>query len=245
MENKRKGLIATIVILIILIICLVLFILNDRGILKIYDKIAIVNQKEECTKEETKEVEKEEAEVLKVNKTTLSKNRTNELGKITLNNKEYKVKMDYKEEINGTDLWIVTVGDTQLELSDLDYLAVMDDTYLVAKAEGSKNNNMYTIKIYDKDLKEVNDGTYHYYAHTFEVVSTSGTVLESVDVNVTNNYKDKILNKNEILVTECTDARDTNNHNQDFVQEILKFENGKFTREEILVVENVFCNPQR
>ena len=250
-KKKSKGLIALVIILSVLVVGLVLFILNDRGIIRIYDKISIVNKEESKKKEEPKEEPKEEtkvsdeAEVLKVDKSSLSKTSSNDIGTITLNNKEYKVKMDYKEEINGTDLWLIYVGDVQLELSDLEYLAVMDDSFLVAKADGSSNKNLYTIKIYDKDLKEINDGTYHYYAYAFEVVSKSGTVTDSVDVKVTNNYKDKILDKNRILVSECASARNTSNHNQDFIQEILKFENGKFTREEVLVVENIFCSPQR
>lgn len=250
MTNEKKkrstGLIVLVVILLITIVGLVLFILNDRGIVRIYDKISIVNQKEKCKEEEKEETkESDEATVIKVDNSTLSKTEVNTIGKVTLGGNEYKVTMKYKEEINGIDLWLIFVGNTQLEMNNLEYLAVMDDSYLVAKANGTSNKNLYTIKIYDKNLKEINDGTYHYYAYAFDVVSTSGTVLDSVNVKVTNNYKDKIIDKNRILVSECTNARNINNHNQDFVQEVLKFENGKFTREEVLVVENVFCNPQR
>ena len=102
-KKKSKGLIALVIILSVLVVGLVLFILNDRGIIRIYDKISIVNkEKEETKKEEPKEETKlsNEPEILKVDKDNLKKTEENVIGKITLDGKEYKVTMQYKEEIN-------------------------------------------------------------------------------------------------------------------------------------------------
>ena len=241
MENKKNtGLIVFLIILLLGFVTLVTLLLT--GVVK---SPFIKDAKELKTKEEEKEeVVKDELQLIKVKRDDLSKTDSNEIGTIIIAGTDYKVTMKFDEEVNGTELWNIYVGDTKLDINNLDYVAVLDNSFLVAKNYPSSNKNNYSLKIYNKEFKDIYNSV-HIYTSVFDVIDKYGHVIDDIDVTVSNKLTDNIIDNNHIIVSECNEPINSSNNNQDFVQKLLTFENGKFSEQEILHVENVFCSSQR
>lgn len=245
MEKKRNsGLVIFLIILLIVLVTLVT--LLATGVVKSpFIKESTSSTNETCTKcnTETTSIEDNSVQILRVNKDSLSKTEENELGTLKIGDKTYKATIKYDEEVNGLELWNVSVDGTKLEVNSADYIAVMDNSYIVVKDSGIPNSGIgYNLVIYDKDLNKVDklNGV-----NSFRVLDIYGQLVEDVDITVTNKLNDLIIDKNNIVLYDCTEPTDSSNHNQDFVQKILNFENGKYTEKELLHVENVFCSSQR
>lgn len=245
MEKKRNsGLVIFLIILLIVLVTLVT--LLATGVVKSpFIKESTSSTNETCTKcnTETTSIEDNSVQILRVNKDSLSKTEENELGTLKIGDKTYKATIKYDEEVNSLELWNVSVDGTKLEVNSADYIAVMDNSYIVVKDSGIPNSGIgYNLVIYDKNLNKVDklNGV-----NSFRVLDIYGQLVEDVDITVTNKLNDLIIDKNNIVVYDCTEPTDSSNHNQDFVQKILNFENGKYTEKELLHVENVFCSSQR
>ena len=208
-------------------------------------------------KEETKEVEKEKCEpeiikedtsnyqIIKIESDKLEKTQDNNVGTITVGDKSYSVKIGLKDDTDDIAKWNIMLGDKKLSFINISYVAVLDDSFIVIKGQ-SDGNTLSSIEVYDKNLDKVALGNYYNnVANAFSIISTSGQVLNNVDVNVTANYEDNVIDSKHMILALCTNPRNKNNNNQDYVETLLTFDNGKVTEKEILVVENVFCSTQK
>lgn len=242
MNKKNNGLIIFLILLLIGLVTLVTLLLT--GIVKSPFIKETKVEKVETKEEKNEEVVKDELQLIKVKKDDLSKTDTNEIGTVKLGGTDYKVTMKFDEEVNGTELWNIYVGDTKLEINNMDYVAVLDNNFLVVKKYESQAKNNYALRIYDKDLKNVYNNI-HIYRNVFDVIDKYGHVDDDFDVTVSNHLEDNIIDNHHMIVAECNEPINQSNHNQDFVQKLLTFENGKFSEQEILHIENVFCSSQR
>ena len=176
---------------------------------------------------------------LQIDNEKLSKTEKNNLGEVTVGNKEYKVTKEFVDEANGVEIWNTYLNDVKLDIKDSSFIAVFDNNYVVVKYS-QKDNNNYSLLILDKNLDNVYKD-YHNYANTFEIVDKNGIILEDVDTKALNKYTDNIIDDNHMFVSECVN----NGKTQDYVLKLLTFENDKFNEEEVLHVENIFCSAQR
>ena len=247
-KKSNAGLVFLLILFMLITAGMTIFILFED---KIMDFIKPSN------KEETKEVEKEKCEpeiikedtsnyqIIKIESDKLEKTQDNNVGTITVGDKSYSVKIGLKDEIDGIAKWNIMLGDKQLSFINISYVAVLDDSFIVIKGQ-SDGNTLSSIEVYDKNLDKVALGNYYNnVANAFSIISTSGQVLNNVDVNVTANYEDNVIDSKHMILALCTNPRNKNNNNQDYVETLLTFDNGKVTEKEILVVENVFCSTQK
>lgn len=244
MENKKKntGWIVITILLLLVIAGLVLVILNDKGIIKIGN-----NTKKETTKTETKVEDKEKTENKdEVGNQNIMAPETynegmNELGKIKIGKNEYEIKVEKNSENN---VYTTYVGDKKLDGMYLQYAVVMGEKFLVVKGKTGENVSQ-RLYIFDESLKEVEEPNY-FIVDYFTVINDDGsTNYTTPSVSGTKKYTKDIIDSNHLIIAECTPARNSNNHNQDYVEKLYSFENGKVEVEELTVVENIFCSAQR
>jgi len=241
-----------------LVFLLILFMLITAGMtIFIIFEDKIMDFIKPSNKEETKEVEKEKCEpeiikedtsnyqIIKIESDKLEKTQDNNVGTITVGDKSYSVKIGLKDDTDDIAKWNIMLGDKKLSFINISYVAVLDDSFIVIKGQ-SDGNTLSSIEVYDKNLDKVALGNYYNnVANAFSIISTSGQVLNNVDVNVTANYEDNVIDSKHMILALCTNPRNKNNNNQDYVETLLTFDNGKVTEKEILVVENVFCSTQK
>ena len=244
MENKKKntGWIVITILLLLVIAGLVLVILNDKGIIKIGN-----NTKKETTKTETKVEDKEKKENKdEVGNQNIMAPQTynegmNELGKIKIGKNEYDIKVEKNSENN---VYTTYVGDKKLDGMYLQYAVVMGEKFLAVKGYVGQTGNQ-KLYIYDDSLTEVVKPNYDVVDH-FTVINDDGSGSDTTPhVTGTKKYTKDIVDSNHLIIAECTPARNSNNHNQDYVEKLYSFENEKVEVEELTVVENIFCSAQR
>ena len=242
-KKSKNGLVIFLVLLLIILVSLVTLLFTGvikSPMIKDTDSKEIVK---DDTSSDKKQDDDNKVDIIRINMDNLSKSEVNELGSINVGGKTYSATAKYDEEVNGSELWNIYLGDTKLEVNSADYIAVMDNSYIVVKDSNVPNSGIgYKMVIYDKELKIV-DTKFGF--NSFRVIDNDGYAVENVDIAVTNKLSDNIFDSNNIIIYDCTDPLDSSNHNQDFVQKLLTFKDGKYSEREILHIENVFCSSQR
>lgn len=243
MENKKSnvGWIILTIVLLLIISELSFIILKDKGIIK------IGNNTKENTKTETKAEEKKEqdskknAEKKNIIAPETFEEGTNDLGKIIFGRNEYDIKVEKSSSDNSYTTYI---GDKKIDDLALEYVAVMGEKYLAVKGNLGYTSNQ-RLYIYDTSLNEAVESSYVLVDH-FTVINDDGSSSDTTPhVTGTRKYTKDIIDSNHLIIAECTPARNSANYNQDYVEKLYSFENGKVEIEELTVVENIFCSAQR
>lgn len=146
-----------------------------------------------------------------------------DLGTISLDGKEY----DVKYETNDNGGMYLYLGDKKIESGDVKFIAVMDEKYLVLDL------NRDVITIYDSNLNKVE-----------EVGDSRSFIDNNKIVKGTYDISNSIIDNKTMVYYKC-DIDSNNEYDSTLKHGIIKFENGKYTKTELMTVENVFCAQAR
>ena len=246
MENKKSnvGWIILTIVLLLIIGGLSFIILKDKGIIKIGNSTKENTKTETKAEEKNKKESKSERELQLIKGLDDYKDGENKLGKITFYGKEYEVKVVPKVEYDEKtyDLYI---GDKKIENVIVKYVAVMDDSYIVVRSVNPVSETVQNLTIYDKDFNESPVSSVSI-TSKFKVINNDGTISDTTPTaNGKIDTTKEVIDSNHLIIAECTPARNSANYNQDYVEKLYSFENGKVEIEELTVVENIFCSAQR
>lgn len=242
MENKKSniGWIILTIVLLLIIGGLTFIVLKDKGIIKIGNTTKKETKVEEkTTKKESKKEEISEKQIIRAPEKY--NEGENELGKIKVGKNEYEIKVVINSSENSFTTFI---GNKKIEGFTLYYATVMGEKFLVVKG-----NSGYTVNqklyVFDETLKEAVEPSLTI-VNSFGVINDDGTTSDSTPtVTGKTNSTKEIIDSDHLIIAECTPARNSANHNQDYVEKLYSFENGKVEIEELTVVENIFCSAQR
>ena len=236
-ENKKRNgfLIFVIIMLLVIIGLLVIIILkNDNSL------FSKNNNKKVTVKEEVKEDASDKEDNTYLYNEDLEKQiyEDKELGTIDFNDITYKVKIEYTGDSAGSNLYL---NDKKLPIGVLNYIAVMDDDYLVINSNYPTSPGKY-FRVYDKDFNEIESEAINHLTNDFIVYE------ENYDEKITTGSK-KIkdyIDDNHLIISYCdTNTGKTNKYYQDFVEVLLTFDDGKIEKNEISRVESVFCDQMK
>ncbi len=244
MENKKKstGWIVITILLLLIITGLVLFILKDNGIIKIGNSTKEVSKTETKVDDNKKKVEKEDdaIQIIKGKDMTNESKKEQTLGSISVKNKKYEIKYECSnEELSTCNIFI---GEKKLENYSLDYVAVMDNSFVVAKIRGNGGSSNYNLFIYDSELEEITEPKYGL-VDSFSQLDTNDE--NELVVSGKRNTENDIIDTNYMTVGECVPVEGQGKFHQNYVEKLLTFKNGKFSERKLTEVENVFCSAQR
>lgn len=245
--NKKgnKGLIVIIIVLAALLLGAVGYIAYSNGWLG--EKETEPTSKE--TEKEEVEEEKKNSYIQKLNITSIGTDNGSEHGleNFKIGEKEYKISYKLTKTENSISTFTTTVkilddnnNTRSLELEGLDYIAVMDDTYLVVKGleENGLRGKGYKLYVLDSSLKDVTIdlglGT-----NTFFYADEYGTTLDTIS-----KVENKYIDENTIQVGACIYPDSTNGKKQNYGLYQLIFKNKKIEVKNISTNENIACTDQ-
>lgn len=259
MENKENvtikkssngKMIILLIIFIITTLGLLTYIVYDKLMLKTGDKeIEEVNKTESSSKSESSSQSESEnivnnnSNTVKENSETpqlivingssysTSKGGLQTLGTIKVNDISYEIKMSESDSY---------IGNKKFEGLTVNYVAVMDGSFIVFKAKVAEHDDekMYFL---DKNLNEAHNSSYAL-VNTFGLIGSNKSVT---DIKADRKYRNDIIDSKHLTIAECIPSRNSSSSNQDYVEKLFTFENGKITEQELTVVENVFCTSQK
>lgn len=147
------------------------------------------------------------------------------LNDIKIGGKVYKASISYDSNAESNS---IKVGDKTFNIMDLNYIAVMDNTYLVIS--NSLPSDLYVTKMYDKDLNEVD----------FIKTVTADSYME---LKTTTPY----INSNAITFALCTNNSSPidSTKPQDFNLYELIFKNGKYEIKTLNTISQTICTSAR
>ena len=247
--NKKgnKGLIIIIIVLVALLLGAVGYIAYSNGWFGEKDTEPTSTETE---KEETKKEENKNAYIQKLNITSIGTDNGSEHGleNFKIGEKEYKISYKLTKTENSIGTFTTTVkildennNSRSLELNGLDYIAVMDDTYLVVKGleENGLRGKGYKLYVLDSSLKDVTidlglgTSTFFFYADEY------GTTLDTIS-----KVENKYIDENTIQVGACIYPDSTNGKKQNYGLYQLNFKDKKIEVKNISTKENIACTDQ-
>ena len=241
MENQKskKGLIAFLIVIILLLITALGLLLG--GVIKnpfiketaSTDKTTKTTKSSDSTK--TAGDKKESADYfIDVDKIVKDEFGTFDLGELTIDGKQYKVKYELIEDAaNNNFAHNLYFNDKKVAEDDIHYLhyiAIMDGKYLVFNNSGTAIGGIVTL--YDSNFNKVDEiGD----SHGFSSRSEDGDIVRG-----SFEQKDQIIDSNTLIVYKCIDNPDSP-YDQTLKEKMISFKDGKYTEKELLTVENVYC----
>lgn len=241
MENQKskKGLIAFLIVIILLLITALGLLLG--GVIKnpFIKETTSIDKTTKTTKSSDKNdntlVEDNGKYIFKIseseNVSEISGGKIYELGNITLDGKNYKVKYELIEDVaNNNFAHNLYFNDTKLEVFDPEYIAVMDGKYLLIS---HRVPGRAIVDLYDSNFKLVEE----------EIGNSRSFYGESSDLRTEGEYNSYIINNKTAMLYKCEDVNyDSNSiYNMSLVQKVITFENGKYSTKDVMTVKNVSC----
>ena len=235
MEQKKKSVwpLLIIIILLLIITALVFYILHNRTTNGVTTKTE--TSVKESTKNDTTVVDNTESsetmQIIYGSSYDNTKSGLQTLGTIKVNTTSYEIKVE-----KANDEVTSYLGDKKFELQMLDYVAIMDNNFIVIKLKSTQIDSSQ-IYFYDEKLNEVHDSTYN-------LVDTFSS-LENDKIKATRKYTKDIIDSKHLTISECIPVYSGTTYSQKYVEKLLTFENNKITEDELTVVENIFCSSQK
>ena len=224
MESKKKstGWIVITIILLLIIAGLGLFILKDKGIIKIGDTTKKENKVEEKTKKESKKEEiKEESKIIYSGE---GLGEDKHFGKVTFGGKELNIK--YSKNAGEYEEGRLYIGEKYLDFINMSIsnIAIMGDYLVVGISQDG-----YRFELYNYDLEQVD-----------KVGNSLGLLSEGTKVDESK----LIIDENNLIYYQC-DA-DYNSRDKDTLKTYNLKINGS-NIQKLLITQNqgVACTSQR
>lgn len=156
--------------------------------------------------------------------------KTVDLGKVNVDGKELQLKY-VANEGNGLGDVLYIENKKISEMISLDYIAVMDNKYIVLGT--SKAAGIRETKLYNSDMEEIIPlgNTLSYFSEDDSI----SEVFEPLD----------LVKDNKTLIFNVCDSNERDLYDQLFYQYKIEFNNGAYNITKLKTINNVMCNSSR